>query len=74
MTIPIGVTSIGNYAFQYCYGLKELHIKPTTPPTIGQYTFRSLPSDCTIYVPSASLSTYQSTTYWSNFSSQMAGE
>lgn len=74
MTIPVGVTSIGNYAFQYCYGLKELHIKPTTPPTIGQYTFRNLPSDCTIYVPSASLSTYQTATYWSNFSSQMVGE
>jgi len=74
ITIPNTVTSIGNYSFQYCYGLKELHIKPTTPPTIGQYTFRNLPSDCTIYVPSASLSTYQSAANWSNFASQMVGE
>ena len=74
MTIPSSVTSIGNCAFQYCYGLKELHIKPTTPPTIGAATFKNLPSDCTIYVPSASVSTYKAANYWSNFSSQIVGE
>lgn len=73
ITIPSGVTSIGNYSFQYCYGLKEVHMQSTTPPTIGQYTFRNLPADCTIYVPSASLSAYQSATNWAQYASQMVG-
>ena len=73
ITIPSGVTSMGNYSFAYCYGLKELHILPTTPPTIGQYTFTGLPADCTIYVPSASLATYQSATNWATYASQMVG-
>ena len=74
ITIPSGVTSIGNYTLAYCYGLKELHVLPTTPPTLnGSYVFRDLPSDCVIYVPSASLSAYQSATNWSTFASQMVG-
>lgn len=74
ITIPTNVTSIGSSAFAYCYGLKEIHMLPTTPPTIQSDTFRSLTSDCTIYVPSASLSAYQSATNWSALASQMVGE
>lgn len=75
LTIPASVTSIGNYSFYYCYGLKEIHVKSTNPPTLGGTSvFYGLPSDCTIYVPTASLSTYQSASNWSTFASQMVGE
>ena len=74
ITIPINVTNIKESAFAYCYGLGAIHVKPTTPPTLGSNVFKSLPTDCTIYVPSASLSAYKSATGWSEFASQMVGE
>ena len=75
ITIPSNVTSIGINAFNGCYGLKEIHIQATTPPTItNANVFSNLPSDCTIYVPSASLDTYKTTNIWSTWSSQMVGE
>lgn len=74
-TIPSGVTAISGYAFYGCSGMKEFHIKPTTPPTIAATTaFQGVPSDCIFYVPSASLAAYQSATNWSAYQSQMVGE
>lgn len=74
ITIPSGVTSIGNNSFYACYGLKEIHMLPTTPPTLGGTSaFSGIPADCIFYVPSASLSAYQSATNWSTFASQMVG-
>lgn len=74
VTIPINVATIENYAFYCCYGLKELHIQPTTPPTLGGTScFSNVPADCIFYVPSASLSAYQSATNWATYASQMVG-
>lgn len=73
VTIPVNIATIENYAFNYCYGLKEVYVLSTAPPTISQYTFRGLPSDCTIYVPSASLSDYQAATNWAQYATQMVG-
>lgn len=74
VTIPSGVTSIGNNSFYSCYGLKEIHMLPTTPPTLGGTSaFNGIPADCIIYVPSASLSAYQSATNWATYASQMVG-
>lgn len=72
ISIPSGVTSIGNSAFNYCYGMAEYHVKPTTPPTLGTTPFNGIVSDCKIYVPSASLSDYQ--TAWSAYESYLVGE
>ena len=74
VTIPSSVTSIGNSAFSYCYGMAEYHILPTTPPTLGTTAFDYIVSDCKIYVPSASLSTYQGASNWSAYASYMVGE
>ena len=74
VTIPSGVTSIGSNAFGYCYGIAEYHIKPTTPPTLGTTVFKNIQSDVVIYVPSASLTTYQEATNWSTYASYMQGE
>jgi len=61
ITIPSGVTSIGTYAFSTDYGLGEIHFKPTTPPTCANSNaWKSLQTDCIIYVPTGSLSAYTS--------------
>ena len=75
ITIPSSVTSIDTYAFTNCYGVAEYHLLPTTPPTLSNANaFSSILSDCKIYVPSASLATYQSATNWSAYASKMVGE
>ena len=75
LVIPATVTSIATKAFQDCYGMKEYHFKSTTPPTLDNVdAFSNIQSDCIIYVPSASLSSYQTATNWSTYASQMVGE
>jgi len=70
-TIPNSVTSIGNNAFKNCNLLQEIYVMPETPPTLGSTVFSS--NLRTIWVPSASLSTYQSASNWSSYSSKMKG-
>lgn len=74
VTIPSTVTSIGNNAFSGCHGLAEIHLLPTTPPTLGTNALQNLPADAKIYVPAASLATYQGASGWSTYASQMIGE
>lgn len=74
LTIPSGVTSLPNSTFYNCRTMQEYHFKQTAPPTLGTNAFRGIPSDCVIYVPSASLSAYQSANNWSNYASYMQGE
>lgn len=63
VVIPSEVASIGNYAFSYNYGLKELHFKRSSPANLSNANaFSLLPSDCTIYVPTGSLSAYTGAT------------
>ena len=75
LTIPSTVTSIGTNAFNSCSGVAEYHIKPTTPPTLANTNaFSGIPSDCIIYVPSASLNAYKTESNWSTYASYMQGE
>lgn len=74
-TIPASVTSIGAQAFDSCINVKEYHVLRSSPPTLSNSNaFGSIASDCVIYVPSASLNTYKSTSNWSSYSSKMQGE
>lgn len=73
-TIHEKIESIGNSAFRYCYALKEVHVLPTTPPTIGTNVFGGAPSGFIIYVPQGTLSTYQSATNWSTYARYMQEE
>lgn len=72
--VPPSVTSIGNSAFSSCTSVGEYHFYATTPPTLGSSAFSSIPSDCVIYVPSASVNAYKSATNWSAYSSYIQGE
>lgn len=74
VTIPSSVTSIGNNPFGYLYATREYHFKSSSPPTLGTGAFYSIQAGTVIYVPSASLSTYQTAQNWSDFSSYMVGE
>lgn len=74
LLIPASVTTINNGAFSGNTAMEEYHFLPTTPPTIGSTTFNNIPSSCIIYVPSASLSDYQTAQYWSDHASKMVGE
>lgn len=61
LVIPSSVTSIGSKAFGSLSGLRELHFKPTVPPTVGNAdAWTNLPTTCNIYVPSGYLSAYTS--------------
>ena len=70
VTIPNSVTTIGNRAFNSCNSLTSITINATTPPTLGQSVF-SATNNCPIYVPTSSLSAYQSTSGWSAYASRL---
>jgi hypothetical protein len=77
--IPSTVTNIAATAFIYNDYLEEVHLYPTSPPTLAnKNAFGSLPSTCVIYVPYSTdhsiLQSYQTATNWSTFASQMQEE
>lgn len=76
--VPASVTTIGNSVFTNTTGVKEYHFLSTVPPSLGTgniaTTSGNIQPDCKVYVPTASLSDYQSATNWSNLSSRMVGE
>ena len=39
ITIPVKVTNIGSSAFNCCYGLRDVYVLATTPPTLGEGAF-----------------------------------
>ena len=75
ITVPSDVTSIGTYAFQQNRSLYHYYLYPITPPTLSNTnTFIGIQAATKIHVPAASLSTYQSASYWSTYSSYMVGD
>lgn len=71
IVIPATVTSIGEYIFWWCTKLKWVKCLATTPPTLDQEAFTDTNNTFKIYVPDASVSTYQSASNWSNYSSRI---
>lgn len=72
-TVPSSVTSIAGGTFSSCPSLRVLHMLPTTPPTLTSGAISNNAS-LVIYVPSASLTAYQTANNWSTYSSLMVGE
>lgn len=63
ITIPSKVTSIGANAFKNCYSLAYIKFESTTPPVVGDSNaWSGVPTDCIIYVPSGTLSSYTTST------------
>lgn len=69
-----GVTAIANSAFSGCISVSEYHLLPTTPPSLGNSVFSSIPSDCIIYVPAASAEDYKAAANWSALASKIQAE
>ena len=65
LEIPSSLTSIGSNAFSSCSSLKFIKCYAKNVPSAGSGVFESCHSKMAIYVPSASLETYQSTDPWS---------
>lgn len=74
IAIPSTVTSIDEMAFNGIETLETVTIRATTPPTlINGYPFGDCTNLTTIYVPTESLSAYQSASGWSTASSLFVG-
>ena len=69
--IPASVTSIGNAAFDGCWSLTSVIIYAPSLTYYGDYAFHNNKSGRKIYVPMASLGTYQ--TNWSDYAGDIVG-
>ncbi len=73
LTIPSSVEIVGGSAFSSCSSLNTVYMLPNTVPSaVGVIwgagdMFDSTADDLVIYVPSNLLSTYKTTTYWSDY-------
>ena len=75
VTIPNSVETIKDYAFRFCYGMAHYYVYRTTPPALGgTNVFYSIPADCVIHVPAASLLAYKAATNWSTHAAKMVGD
>lgn len=81
--IPASVTSIADYAFATCYSVREIHLAPTTPPTLANArAFSGQQSNpyvtAVFYVPYSPdhsvLTAYKTASNWSTFASMMQEE
>lgn len=72
LTIPANVTAIGTFFCALNTVFEELIMLPTTPPSLGANAF-AWGRTPTIYVPDASVSTYQSAAGWSTYASKIVG-
>lgn len=68
--VPKNVATIESYAFSSNQNLRILIMNPTVPPSI-QSGIMTNSDNCIVYVPDASLSTYQSATNWATFSTRI---
>ena len=66
VTLPSTLTYIGNGAFHNCGALVGIYCYATTPPEVHNGAFDNK-SNIRLFVPSASLSAYQNSTYWQGF-------
>lgn len=70
VTMPSSVTNIESMAFKGCASLDVITILATTPPTLNNSNAFDDTNNCPIYVPSGSVSAYQSASQWSSLSSR----
>ena len=71
--IPGTVTSIGNYAFYYCYGVKVFDFSKSTsvPSLANTNAFGSISNDCVMVVPDELYDSWRTATNWSTYASKI---
>ena len=67
LAIGSGVESIGDYAFHLCLTLTGITCHATTPPAVGEDTFRDIERTIPVYVPASSIEAYRAAEYWGEF-------
>ena len=77
VTIPSSVTSIGDYAFTRCYGLKHVYCYPINPPSIRNDSFgnpfwQTHIYSAVLHVPSTSVESYRAVEAWNGFGAIVA--
>lgn len=65
--IHADVTSIAASAFNDCLSLEAVILKSSTPPSLANVNALNNASQCPIYIPATSLSSYKTATNWSSF-------
>jgi hypothetical protein len=72
LVIPNSVTLIGNSAFSNCNGLASMIVLSDNPPTLGgNNVFYGINKSIPVYVPCASMPTYQYVMGWNEFSNYL---
>lgn len=66
--LPATLTTVDNNIFDGCSSLATITCHATTPPTLQHASLQGI-TPTAIYVPAASVATYKSAQYWSNFAS-----
>lgn len=69
--LPDNLTRIWNNCFEGCTALTSFTIRKTTPPTLDADVFLNANPNMVIYVPSESVSAYQSAPNWSEHASKI---
>lgn len=64
VTIPAGVTQIGAQAFKDCSSLKNIRMKGSTPPILGNEVFSTIEPDAVFTVPQKGFKKYQEAAGW----------
>jgi hypothetical protein len=74
--LPSSITNIANFAFYDCSAPNLIiYCDATTPPTLGgSSVFDGIHSTALIKVPSASVTTYQTATYWSEYAAKIISQ
>ncbi len=67
ITIPVGVTTIADYAFANCSKLMTVVVESKTPAVAQANTFSNLPDGAKLYVPIGTSAAYKAATGWSIF-------
>lgn len=58
ITIPNSVTSLGDHCFRGCWGLTNIKMKSSTPPSAGSEVFGYCTNLTTVYVPKGAKEAY----------------
>ena len=70
VVIGTGIETIGGSCFTFNSACTSITVKATNPPTLGKNAFDST-NNCPIYVPSGSVSAYQSASGWSTYADRI---
>ena len=71
--LPSTLREIDARVFYGCSALQDIYCRAATPPEIATGTFDAMLPTAKIYVPTASLSAYQSARNWENYAEHIEG-